>query len=99
MSVFETILLRKILYDVNAQPTIFPKDFYKKWVNPPTDFSLDLYSYYFYIKNKYKIDTKKVNFLKRIYGNSKWNYNFYSRIRFIWRTVIYSIKLKFKDVN
>ena len=99
MSVFETILLRKILYDVNAQPTIFPKDFYKKWVNPPTDFSLDLYSYYFAIKNKYKIDRIKVNFLKRIYGNSKWNYNFYSRIRFIWRTVIYSIKLKFKDVN
>ena len=99
MSLFETVLLRRMIYDINAQPTIFPKEFYETWVNPPTDFSLDLYSYYFAIKNKYKIDRIKVNFLKRIYGNSKWNYNFYSRIRFIWRTVIYSIKLKFKDVN
>ena len=99
MSIFETILLRRILYDVNAQPTIFPKDFYEKWVNPPTDFSLDLYSYYFAIKNKYKIDRIKVNFLKRIYGESKWNYNFFSRIRFISRTVNYSIKLRLKEVN
>ena len=27
MSVFETFLLKRIIYDVNAQPTIFPKDF------------------------------------------------------------------------
>ena len=46
MSIFETILLRTFLYDINAQPTIFERSFYESWVNPPTDFSLDLYSFY-----------------------------------------------------
>lgn len=99
MSVFETLLLRRIIYDINAQPTIFHKDFYKKWVNPPSDFSLDLYSYYLAIKNNYKIDRIKVNFLKRIYGESKWNNNFTSRIRFIFRTVRFSLKLRFRKFN
>ena len=99
MSLFETILLRRMIYDINAQPTIFPKEFYETWVNPPTDFSLDLYSYYFAIKNKYKIDRIKVKFFKRIYGESKWNNNFFSRIRFIIRTINYSIKLRFRKIN
>ena len=46
MSLFESILLGKLIYDINAQPTIFPRKYYKSWINPPTDFSLDLYSYY-----------------------------------------------------
>tara|TARA_A100001388_G_C28567250_1_gene402488 strand:+ start:13 stop:717 length:705 start_codon:yes stop_codon:yes gene_type:complete len=94
MSLFETFLFGKLVYDVNAQPTIFPKRFFDSWVNPPLDFSLDLYSYYLAIKKNYKIKRIRVHFLKRISGQSKWNINFYSRIKFILRTIKYSLKLK-----
>ena len=46
MSFFESLLLRKKMWDINAQPTIFPKNFFNEWSNPPKDFSLDLYAYY-----------------------------------------------------
>lgn len=98
MSLFETFLLGKLIYDVNAQPTIFPKRFYESWINPPRDFSLDLYSYYLAKQNNYKIKRIRVNFLKRISGQSKWNINFMSRIRFILRTIKYSFKLKLSKV-
>ena len=98
MSIFETFLLGKLIYDVNGQPTIFPKKFFDSWINPPKDFSLDLYSYYLAKKNNYKIIRIRVNFLKRISGKSKWNINFISKIRFILRTIKYSFKLKFNKV-
>ena len=43
MSIFETLFLRKPC-DINAQPTIFPREFFEDWQDPPTDFSLDLYA-------------------------------------------------------
>ena len=46
MSLYETIILHTRLSDINAQPTIFSKEFFEKWENPPYDFSLDLYAYY-----------------------------------------------------
>lgn len=46
MSIFETLLLRKPLWDINAQPTMFSRRFFETWEAPPHDFSLDLYAYY-----------------------------------------------------
>ncbi len=98
MSLFETFLLGKLIYDVNAQPTIFPKRFFNSWINPPKDFSLDLYSYYLAKKNNYKIKRISVDFPKRVSGQSRWNVNYTSRIRFILRTIRYSFKLKFNKI-
>ena len=98
MSLFETFLLGTLIYDVNGQPTIFPKRFFNSWINPPKDFSLDLYAYYLAKKNNYKIKRISVDFPKRVSGQSKWNLNFISRIRFILRTIRYSFKLKFNKM-
>src|SRR5262249_1737560 len=46
MSCFETLYLGKPLWDINAQPNIFPRSFFDSWREPPHDFSLDLYAYY-----------------------------------------------------
>ncbi len=45
MAFFETILLPKVMLDINAQPTMFHRNFFDKWENPPFDLSLDLYVY------------------------------------------------------
>lgn len=93
MSIFETILFRKFFWDINAQPNLFRRSFYETWKNPPNDFSLDLYVYYFAIRNKLKIKRFNVTFKNRLFGHSKWNLNWRSKIRFILRTIKFSINL------
>ena len=93
MSIFETILFKKIFWDINAQPNLFYRSFYQSWESPPLDFSLDLYVYFLARKRNLKIYRFNVNFNKRIHGSSKWNFNWSSKLRFIMRTVNYSILL------
>ena len=38
MSLFETIYMRERLYDVNAQPNVFSKEFFETWHNRPRIF-------------------------------------------------------------
>jgi len=94
MSIFETMLLRKYLWDINAQPTMFHRNFYNSWDLPPDDFSLDLYAYYVAKKSKLLIKRFPVIFSERIHGSSKWNFSLLSKYRFIIRTFVYSISLK-----
>jgi glycosyltransferase involved in cell wall biosynthesis len=93
MSVFETVLLRKRLWDINAQPTLFTRCFYESWSTPPHDFSLDLYAYYMAKKQAVKIQRFPVQFGERAHGVSHWNINYAAKIKFIRRTVYYSLKL------
>ena len=94
MSIFESIYLKEMLFDINAQPNIFPRSFYQKWKNPPYDFSLDLYALYMARKNKLNIKRFNVLFPKRQFGESKWNTGLNSKWKFIKRTIQFSVKLK-----
>lgn len=96
MSFFETILLKKGLWDINAQPTIFPKKFFDDWEDPPYDFSLDLFAYYFAKNKGLSIHRIPVLFSNRLHGVSHWNFSLISKFKFIKRTISYSIKLKKK---
>ncbi len=98
MSLFETCYLRKKLYDINAQPNIFPKVFFDSWENPPYDFSLDLYALYMARRKKLRVVRFPVLFPERIYGESKWNTGLKSKWKFIKRTIDFSINLK-KDLK
>ena len=94
MSAFETFMLGKSLYDINAQPNIFDKELLKKMKNPPTDFSFDLYTYYLAKVYNYKIKRFPVFFGERIHGESAWNTGWKARIKFIKRTIDFTFKLK-----
>lgn len=94
MGVFETLLLGTWLFDINAQPTIFPKSFFDSWQNPPHDFSLDLYTYYQAKKSGLTIQRFPVNFAKRLHGTSHWNINWRAKLKFINRTITYSLALR-----
>ena len=45
MSILETLIFNKILWDINAQPNIFHKSLLNKIENPPDNFLFDLYVY------------------------------------------------------
>jgi glycosyltransferase involved in cell wall biosynthesis len=94
MSVFETLYLRCWLYDINAQPNIFPRSFFTTWENPPHDFSFDLYVLYTAKKANLHITRFVVPFLARQHGHSSWNTGLKSKWKFIKRTITFSLELK-----
>lgn len=94
MSGFESLLFRKVLTEINAQPTILHRSSLQNWVSPPADFSLDLYSLVNAKQKGLSIIRIPVTFERRSSGKSSWNTGLRSRIKFIKRTVSYSLKLK-----
>jgi glycosyltransferase involved in cell wall biosynthesis len=94
MSIFETLLLRTRLWDINAQPNIFSRVFYETWVNPPNDFSLDLYVYFTARNQGLPVYRFPVKFSRRAHGVSSWNVNWAAKKKFIIRTINYSLDLK-----
>jgi len=94
MGIFESVLFSQRLREINAQPTMFRRDFLKLWRSPPKDFSLDLYALVIAIQSKQKIGRFPVVFLPRRFGESKWNVGLRSRIKFIKRSISHSVALR-----
>lgn len=94
MSFFETMLLGKPMWDINAQPTMFSRTFFETWIEPPYDFSLDLYAYYQARRQRVEIHRFPVRFGERAHGVSHWNINWAAKRKFIRRTVDFSLQLK-----
>ena len=99
MSVFETVLMKTKMWDINAQPTVFHRSFYESWTNPPKDFSLDLFVYFMAKKQHLSIQRFPVLFADRVYGSSHWNVSFSAKFNFIKRTLQYSFLLNKRFKN
>ena len=94
MSLFETLLLARPMRDINAQPTLFSRGFYRSWQSPPHDFSLDLFAYHQALVAGLEVQRFPVRFGERAHGVSHWNVNWMAKWRFIHRTLAYSLQLK-----
>lgn len=94
MSAFETVLLGKPLWDINAQPTMFSRSFFQNWKHPPHDFALDLYAYYQARQAGLAVHRFPVRFGERAHGVSHWNVNWAAKRKFIRRTVDFSLQLR-----
>lgn len=94
MSVFETVLMGKRLWDINAQPTMFSRDFFETWDDAPYDFSLDLYAYYMARHKGLPVHRFPVRFGERAHGASHWNVNWAAKKKFIKRTIDFSLELR-----
>jgi polyisoprenyl-phosphate glycosyltransferase len=93
MTLFESLLLRQWMADINAQPTIFHRQFLQSWENPPDDLTLDLYAFHLASKNKFLIRRFPVFFGPRSYGKGQ-NESLASKIRNSWKTMAYSMELR-----
>jgi glycosyltransferase involved in cell wall biosynthesis len=94
MSTFETCLLGHPMWDINAQPTMFGREFFKSWESPPSDFALDLYAYYQAKAAGLQVHRFPVRFGERAHGVSHWNVNWQSKRKFIRRTIDFSLELR-----
>lgn len=88
---FARAMLERGLYEVNAQPKIFPKTLLDHIPDPPDTFAFDLYVLYRAAKSGYRFDTVPVLFPPRGHGLSNWASTFASRcktilgmIRYMW---------------
>tara|TARA_B100000965_G_scaffold8029_2_gene6204 strand:- start:7627 stop:8361 length:735 start_codon:yes stop_codon:yes gene_type:complete len=94
MSFFESLLFGLPIYEVNAQPNIFHYSLIDKFDDMPKDFSIDLYLYICALRRRVKIIRFNVDFPQRIYGSSKWNTGIKAKLKFILRTLVFSLRLK-----
>jgi glycosyltransferase involved in cell wall biosynthesis len=93
MAAFETALLRTPMWDINAQPTMFPASFFATWSDPPKDFSLDLFAYWSAVQAGLTMERFPVYFGQRAHGISRWNVNWKAKVKFIRRTYDYSLAM------
>ena len=99
MQIIVFIFLRKYLSDINAQPKLFSRVFYEKYLRTdyPADFSLDLFTLYQAKRYDYQILTIPVYFSKRQYGEAKGGSGAWlNRLKLIQRTFSYVFELKRK---
>ena len=94
MSFFETVLLGKSMWDINAQPTMFSRAFFETWQESPHDFSLDLFAYYQARLAGLQVCRFPVLFGERAHGVSHWNVNWAAKRKFIRRTIEFSLQLR-----
>lgn len=94
MSLFDTLYFHQPLFEINAQPSLFPRSFYNSWENPPYDFSLDLYALYLAKLQKMTIKRIDVIFPERMHGISSWNTGLASKFKVSLRTVRFSRQVK-----
>lgn len=94
MSFFESVLLRKGMWDINAQPVMFSRSFFEGRADAPTDFSLDLYTYFNAKNEGLRVCRFPVRFGERAHGESHWNVNWGAKWKFIQRTVSFSLRLR-----
>jgi glycosyltransferase involved in cell wall biosynthesis len=97
MQILTLLMLRKNISDINAQPKIFKKVFYERYIKngAPNDFSLDLYLLYQAKKNKVKILSFPVHFGTRFSGEPKGGGGgIVPKIRLVMRTFNYMKSLR-----
>lgn len=71
------------IYDAGGTPNIVHKDFFKISKYMPSDYSFDVFVYYYFKVNSYCIERPKIKYTKRLYGNSHWQRGILSEINLL----------------
>ena len=100
MSVLVNLIFNTNINDINAQPNLFSRSFFKSLELPPKDFSLDLYFFFSALEQRLPLYRFDVVFESREHGVGN-NENFISKLRYSLATIQYSLGLKksMKDLD
>ena len=101
MEIISSCFLRIKINDINAQPKLITRSFFKKFIkSAPNDLSFDLYCYAIAAFKKLKIYYVNVLFKKRMFGEVKGGGeggSLYAKIKLVFVTCKCLINLKFKN--
>jgi glycosyltransferase involved in cell wall biosynthesis len=103
MGAVASMIFRRRLSEINAQPKLFHRDLLAHLSRPPIDFNFDVYVLVMALRNGWQIDTIPVEFPPRQYGYSNWARTWRSKLRTIWRSGKYMVgearKQSLEDAN
>ena len=90
MEIMASLALKSRLTEINAQPKVFSRDFYEKYLKDkaPNDFSLDLYAHY-WAKRSGRIVEIPVVVKKRKFGEAKGGGSVRTKVKLAMRTSRY----------
>ena len=94
MSLMSSLFLNQKLWDINAQPKIFHRNFMENLKKAPCDFSLDLYVLFVANRMKISIESFPVFFSNREFGEAKGGGTLTGKFKLIKRTIGYIIELR-----
>jgi len=94
MSLISSLFLNQKLWDINAQPKIFHRNFMNHLKKAPYDFSLDLYVLFVANRIKISIESFPVFFSNREFGEAKGGGTLKGKFKLIKRTIGYIIELR-----
>lgn len=94
MSLISSLYLKQRLWDINAQPKIFHRDFMENLKKAPFDFSLDLYLLFVANRMTISINSFPVFFSKREFGEAKGGGTLKGKFKLVKRTAGYIIELR-----
>lgn len=93
MAAFELAVLGSRMWDINAQPTLFPREFFGSWEDPPDDFSLDLYAFHQALREGLPVCRVPVEFGARGAGEGN-NDTLAGKLRTSRKTAAFSLALR-----
>lgn len=94
MSFISSFFLNQKLWDINAQPKIFHRDFIDHLKKAPHDFSLDLYLLFVANRIKITVNSFPVFFSNREFGEAKGGGTLEGKLKLIKRTIGYIFELR-----
>jgi glycosyltransferase involved in cell wall biosynthesis len=96
MGIVSSVLFGMRLKDINAQPTLFSRTLLSAIESGPSDFGLDLHALAVSRRMGFVEKRFPVEFGDRHAGKSSWNTSLRGRLKFIIRTLSYSVQLRWK---
>jgi glycosyltransferase involved in cell wall biosynthesis len=93
MGTLATLIFRTPLWEINAQPKVFQRSLLDHATNPPIDFNFDVYMLVQAKRHGWNISSITVRFPPRQYGHSNWARTWKSKVRTIWRSLKFMLRL------
>ena len=94
MSIMCSFILGTRLREINAQPSIYPRNLLLQIKEPPKDFSFDMYVYFRAVSNGLKENRIRVQMPNRTKGSSSWNTGTKAIIKMSLKTISSAIQMK-----
>ena len=93
MSKICSVILRTRLREINAQPSIYPRNLLTGIEKPPKDFSFDMYVYFRAVSNGLEENRIRVQIPIRTKGSSSWNTGTGAIIKMSLKTISAAIQM------
>lgn len=96
-AILVSIFFKKYIYDAGGTPNMIHKDFFSIPGNFPTDFTFDIFVYFYCRINKFTIRRPRIKYTTRLHGQSHWQKGLMSEIKLT--LDVFKYKQEWKEIS